>query len=187
LNIILLGPPGSGKGTQGALLAERAGLPRISTGDLLRRAVAEGTPVGEQAKGYMDRGLLVPDEVILGLIAEVLRSPEAARGILMDGFPRTVPQAEAVDRLVAERGGRIDHVLLIDVPVDELERRVLGRARQQGRSDDTVETIRHRLCVYEEQTAPLVEYYRQRGVVVDVRGVGSIADIARHIAEALDL
>jgi adenylate kinase len=187
MNILLLGPPGSGKGTQGALLAERANVPRVSTGDLLRDAVAAGTPLGLQARGYMDRGLLVPDDVILGLIADVLRSPEAANGVLMDGFPRTVPQAEAVDRLLTEQGRRIDHVLLIDVPEDELERRMLGRARAQGRSDDTPETIRERFRVYVEQTAPLVDYYRERGVVVDVPGVGSIDDIARRIARTLGL
>ncbi len=187
MNLILLGPPGSGKGTQGALLARRAGVPRVSTGDLLRAAVAAGTPLGRQVQGYMDRGLLVPDEVIIGLLAGVLRSPEATGGMLMDGFPRTVPQAEAVDRLLAERGQRIDHVLLIEVPEDELVRRMLGRARAQGRSDDTPETIRQRLRVYEEQTAPLVAYYRARGVVANIPGLGSIDDIARIVAEALGL
>jgi adenylate kinase len=187
MNVILLGPPGSGKGTQGALLAERAGVPRVSTGDLLRAAVAAGTPLGTQAKGYMDRGLLVPDDVILGLIGEVLHAPASARGVLMDGFPRTVPQAEAVDRLLAERGERIDYVLRIDVPEEELVRRMMGRARALGRSDDTPETIHQRLRVYEEQTAPLVAYYRDRGVVVDVPGVGSIDGIARSIGEALGL
>ena len=187
MNLIFLGPPGSGKGTQGALLARRAGVPRVSTGDLLRAAVAGGTPLGRQVQGYMDQGLLVPDEVIIGLIAGVLRSPEATGGMLMDGFPRTVPQAEAVDRLLAERGQRIDRVLLIEVPEDELVRRMLGRARAQGRSDDTPETIRQRLRVYEEQTAPLVAYYRARGVVVSIPGLGSIDDIARIVAEALGL
>jgi len=187
MNVILLGPPGSGKGTQGALLSERAGLPRISTGDLLREAVAAGTRLGAQAQGYMDRGLLVPDEIILGLIADVLSSPEAAGGVLMDGFPRTVPQAEAVDRLLGERDEQIDHVLLIEVPEHELERRLLGRARLQGRCDDTPETIHERLRVYEEQTAPLIEYYRRRGVLVAIPGVGSIEDIAQFIAKALDL
>ena len=187
MNVILLGPPGSGKGTQGAILARRIGVPRISTGDLLRSAVERGTPLGRQARSYMDQGLLVPDEVIIGLIEEVLGSRETAVGVVMDGFPRTVTQAEAVDRALAARERAVDHVVNIVVPENELLRRMIGRAREQGRSDDTERTIRQRLTVYEEQTAPLVAYYRARGVVVSIPGLGSIDDIARIVAEALGL
>jgi adenylate kinase len=185
MNVILLGPPGSGKGTQGALLSERSGLPRVSTGDLLRSAAARGTSLGQQAKQYMDNGLLVPDEIILGLIEEVLASPEAARGIIMDGFPRTVAQAEAVDGLLAQRSEGVDRVLSIDVPEKELVRRLLGRARKEGRTDDTEETIQQRLAVYREQTEPLTSYYRDRSLLVDVPGTGSVEEIADRMEEAL--
>lgn len=185
MNIILLGPPGSGKGTQGALLSERLGIPRVSTGDLLRRAVERGTALGQQARSYMDQGLLVPDEIIVGLIEEVLASPEAVTGIMMDGFPRTVPQAEAVDRALAARNASVDCVLNIDVPEEELVRRMMGRAREQGRADDTPDTIRKRFQVYVEQTAPLVQYYEDRGVVRNVEGIGSIDEIAQRIASVV--
>ncbi len=187
MNIVLLGPPGSGKGTQGTLLAERTGIPRVSTGDLLRSAVSSGTALGERAQSYMDRGLLVPDEVIIGLIEEVLASPDAALGVLMDGFPRTVAQAEAVDRALASRHRRVDHALNIDVPERELIRRLSGRAGEQGRSDDTPEAIRKRLAVHAEQTAPLVQYYRDRGVLREVPGTGTIESIAARIAAILGL
>lgn len=185
MNLILLGPPGSGKGTQGKLLAERLGVPKIATGDLIRAAMRDGTPLGTQAKGYYDRGLLVPDEIILGLIEEVLASPEARQGVVMDGFPRTTAQGEAVDRLLAERGTQVDRVLNFEVPEDELVRRMLDRAQQEGRSDDTPETIRKRLTVYREQTAPLVVYYRGRGLVTDVDAVGPIETVAQRVREAL--
>jgi adenylate kinase len=186
MNIILLGPPGSGKGTQGALLSDRLGIPRVSTGDLLRNAVERGTPLGQQARSYMDQGLLVPDEIIVGLVEEVLASSEAANGILMDGFPRTVPQAEAVDRALGARGAAVDCVLNIDVPEEELVRRMMGRAREQGRADDTPETIRKRFQVYVEQTAPLVQYYEARGVVRNVEGIGSIDEIAQRVTATLE-
>jgi adenylate kinase len=182
MNIILLGPPGSGKGTQGALLAGRVGIPRVSTGDLLRSAAERETSLGQQARSYMDQGLLVPDDIIVGLIEEVLVSPDAEGGIMMDGFPRTIPQAEAVDRVLAERGVSVDCVLNIDVPEEELVRRMMGRAREQGRADDTPETIRKRFQVYVEQTAPLVQYYEDRGVVRNVAGVGSVEEIAQRVA-----
>ncbi|NIN09904.1 MAG: adenylate kinase [Gemmatimonadales bacterium] len=185
MNVILLGPPGSGKGTQGALLSERVGLPRVSTGDLLRSAVERGTVLGQEAQHYMDQGLLVPDEVILGLIEEVLAWPEAAGGIVMDGFPRTVAQAEAVERLLADRGARVDYVISIDVPEEELVRRMLGRAKQEGRDDDTPETIRQRFVVYREQTAPLIAFYRERGMLTGVSGIGSIEEIAGRVQEAV--
>ena len=187
MNVILLGPPGSGKGTQGEILARRIGVPRISTGDLLRNAVERRTPLGQRARSYMDQGLLVPDEVIIGLIDEVLSSREAAVGVVMDGFPRTVTQAEAVDRSLAARERAVDHVVNIVVPENELLRRMIGRAREQGRSDDTEQTIRQRLRVYEEQTAPLVQYYEARALVRTVDGLGDVEEIARRAQKLLGL
>lgn len=186
MNLILLGPPGAGKGTQGAMLGDRMGLTKIATGDLLRSAVEAETDLGIQAKSYMDQGLLVPDDIILGLIEEVLASPEAQRGIIMDGFPRTVGQAEAVGRRLVERGSRVDCVLSITVPRDELIKRMLGRAEQQGRSDDTPEAIERRLVVYEEETAPLIAYYMEEGILTEVDGVGTVAEIASRIDQALE-
>lgn len=181
MNIILLGPPGCGKGTQGELLAARTKILRVSTGELLRDAAGKGTPLGRQAKSYMDQGLLVPDDVIIGLLREVLGSPAAARGVIMDGFPRTVAQAEAVDRLLAERSRKVDQVLLFDVPEDELRRRIMGRAGQAGRADDNLDALRQRLVVYKEQTAPLVDFYRKRGILVAIEAVGSIEEIAERV------
>lgn len=185
MNIILLGPPGSGKGTQGALLSERTSLPSVSTGDLLRSAVQRDTPLGREAKQYIDQGLLVPDAVILGLIEEVLTSPQAADGVIMDGFPRTVAQAEAVERVLAGRRATVDRVLSIDVPEDELVRRMIGRARVEGRDDDVPEAIRQRFAVYEEQTAPLIAYYKERGLLTTVSGMGGIEEIAQRVEEAV--
>lgn len=185
MQIIVLGAPGSGKGTQGALLADRVGVPKIATGDLLRAAVRDGTSLGVEARSFMDRGLLVPDEIVLGLIEEVLRSPEAQDGVIMDGFPRTLAQAEAVEGLLADRGSRIDRVLLIDVPEDELVKRMLGRARAEGRSDDTPETIRKRFAVYGEQTAPLIRYYEERGLLTTIIGLGTVREVADRVNEAL--
>jgi len=183
--LILFGPPGAGKGTQGELLATHLGIPKISTGDLIRAAVRDATPLGREVKHYYDQGMLVPDAVILGLIAEVLDRPEAREGVLMDGFPRTIPQAEAVDRLLAERGRAVDRVVSFVVPEDELVQRLTGRAAEQGRSDDTPEAIRKRLQVYREQTAPLESFYRSRGILVEIAATGDIAEIGRRTLEVL--
>jgi adenylate kinase len=185
LNLILLGAPGSGKGTQGVLLTRRLSIPKVATGDLIRDAMKNNTPLGRQAKEFYDQGSLVPDEVVLGLIEEVLQAPAAANGIIMDGFPRTQAQAEAVDRLLHDRGRQVDRVLLIDVPEDELVKRMGGRAAQEGRSDDTPEAFRRRLSVYREQTAPLVAYYRERGLVTVINGLGTVAEISERIQGAL--
>jgi adenylate kinase len=185
MNIILLGPPGCGKGTQGAILSKRLGAPRVSTGDLLRAAVRDGTPLGKKAQSYMDQGLLVPDEVVLGLIEEVLASDQATKGMIMDGFPRTPAQAEAVDRLLAPRKMQIDKVLNFEVPDAELVKRMQGRAAQEGRADDTPEAFQKRLVVYREQTAPLVVYYRKRGKLIDVPGLGTVEDIAARVEKAV--
>lgn len=186
MNIVLLGAPGSGKGTQGALLTERTGLPKISTGDLLRSAVARQTPLGQKARSFMDQGLLVPDAIIVGLIEEVLASDDVVRGVIMDGFPRTVRQAEAVDRSLALRGARVDHVLYIDVPEEELVQRMIGRSHIEGRSDDTPEAIRKRFAVFWKQTAPLVAFYRKKKLLREVPGTGSIEAIAQRIGSVVE-
>ena len=185
MHLMILGAPGSGKGTQGQLLADHLRIPKVSSGELLRTAVKEGTALGREARGYMDRGLLVPDGVVLGLIREILDSPAGARGILMDGFPRTVPQAEAVDRFLADRSEQVDLVLLLDVPASELVDRLLSRAAKEGRSDDNPESIKQRLAVYQEQTAPLVAYYEKHGVVRRVDGMGSVEEIQGRVREAV--
>jgi adenylate kinase len=177
--ILLLGAPGAGKGTQGALLASRLGIPKITTGDLLRAAVGAGTPLGREAKRYMDQGKLVPDSVILGLIKDQLAA--AKEGAVLDGFPRTAAQAELVDRTIAERGQRLTHVLLLDVSEDELIRRVASRASSEGRSDDTPDIVRTRLDVYRCDTAPLVAHYAQRGAVHRVPANGTVEEVANEI------
>ncbi len=183
-NVMILGAPGSGKGTQGKLLSQRLGIPQVSTGDLLRAAVKQGTPLGLKAKGYMDQGLLVPDDVIFGLIQEILDSPAARPGVLMDGFPRTIPQAEAVDRMLQAKQSKVDRVVLLEVDEQELVERLLARAQKEGRSDDNMDSIRKRLQVFQAQTAPLIAYYEGRGIVKRVPGMGSVEDIAKRMATA---
>lgn len=185
MHVILLGPPGAGKGTQGAILAQRLGVPKIATGDLLRDAVQKDSPLGREATQYMNQGLLVPDEIIMRLIGEQLAAPHAARGMVMDGFPRTIAQAEAVDQLLGEQGEQVSRVLLFDVPEEELVRRLLARASLEGRSDDTPAAIERRLGVYRRSTAPLVGYYRDRGVLTTIRGAGTVDEIAERITEAV--
>lgn len=184
-NIVLFGPPGAGKGTQGVLLAQRTGLPKVATGDVLRAAVREETALGREAQGYMDQGLLVPDEIIVALLEELLASPQATRGIIMDGFPRTVVQARAVDTALAERGQAVDLVLRLEVPEPELIRRLAGRAAEQGRTDDTVEAIQRRLAVYREETAPVLAHYAARDVVREIDGTGAVEEIAERVNGAL--
>ena len=179
--ILLLGAPGSGKGTQGKLLAERLGVPKIATGDLIRAAIKGGTPLGTEARKFYDAGKLVPDAVIMGLIQEQLAKPEAKEGAILDGFPRTAPQAELVDKTLATGGHRINHVLLLDVAEEELVDRMLGRAKLEGRADDTPEAIKTRLAVYQRETAPLVAHFAQRGIVHRVPGSGSVDQIAEEI------
>jgi adenylate kinase len=179
--LLLLGAPGSGKGTQGKLLAERLGLPKITTGDILRAAVKGGTPLGLEAKKFMDEGKLVPDQVILGLIKDELAKPEANEGAIFDGFPRTAAQAELVDKTLGERGQRLNHILLLDVAEEELVRRLHGRAVQEGRSDDTSDAIATRLKVYQQETAPLIAHFAQRGNVRRVPGAGTVEQIAEEI------
>lgn len=187
MNIIFLGPPGAGKGTQGGLLSCQMGHPQISTGDLLRKAVNDETDLGKRAKEFMDQGLLVPDEVIMGLIEEVLRSPVAEDGVLMDGFPRTVAQAEAVDEFLTRRGSSVDHVISMEASEEELVKRLLGRAEEQGRSDDNETAIKRRLEVYLEQTEPLVTFYDARGILRRINAVGAIDEVRSRVNAAVGL
>ena len=179
--ILILGAPGSGKGTQGQILAERLGLPKITTGDLIRTAMQDGTPFGLEARKYYDEGKLVPDSIILGMIKDELARPEAKDGAILDGFPRTAAQAELVDRTLAERGQRLNHILLLDVTEEELVRRLRARARVEGRTDDSPEAVATRLQVYQRDTAPLIAHYAQRGIVHRVPGTGTVDQISEDI------
>ena len=183
-NVMILGAPGSGKGTQGKILADHLGIPQVSTGDLIRAAMKAGTPLGLKAKGFYDQGLLVPDELIFGLIQEILDSPPAATGVLMDGFPRTIPQAEAVDRMLKAKAARVDRVVLLEVPETELVQRLLGRAAKEGRADDNIESITQRLKVFQQQTAPLIAFYEGRGIVKRVDGRGEVDAIQQRMRQA---
>ena len=185
MNLILLGPPGAGKGTQGHRLSERYSIPEISTGGILRAAVRKETSLGREAKSYMDRGALVPDEIIIGLVRERLAQADTGHGFILDGFPRTVVQAEALAQLSEEQRRPIEHVISIAVPQEELLQRLAGRRQLEGRHDDTDEAIRHRLEVYERETAPLIDYYRRQGLLRCITGVGTIDEIFQRIAVLL--
>jgi adenylate kinase len=185
MRVIFLGPPGSGKGTQAKLLAQRLHVPAISTGDMLREAVRLGTPLGRRAKAVMDSGELVGDDVVIGLIRERIAAPDAAAGFLLDGFPRTIEQAHALDRMLEGNGATLDGVINLLVPEKTLIERMLGRATQEGRTDDRTETVAERLKVYREKTAPLVDYYRARGILSDVDGSGDVSQVSERIDRAL--
>ena len=208
MNLILLGPPGAGKGTQAKMMVEAYGIPQISTGDMLRAAVKNQTELGMEAKKYMDAGGLVPDEVVIGLVKERLSEDDCAKGFMLDGFPRTVPQAEELDKVVAALQKSIDHVVSIEVPNDELMGRLTGRRtckscgagfhmvfdppKEDGvcdkcggelyqRDDDNEETVGNRLKVYEDQTKPLIDYYSGKGLLRPIDGVGGIPQIFERI------
>ncbi len=210
--VIVMGPPGAGKGTQSALLAERLGVPHVSTGDLLRDAIARGTPLGQLAKPYVERGELVPDETMIGLVRERLLEPDARRGAVLDGFPRTVAQAQALNRALAGMGRQVDAVVYLRVPVDEVIERIAGRyvcpqcgatyhrrtnpprlsgrCDQEGaaltqRPDDRPEVVRRRLEVYHAQTAPLVDFYRQQRLLIEVDGTQAVEKVLESVLAAL--
>lgn len=184
MRLVFLGPPGAGKGTQALRISQKYNIPHISTGDILRSAVKEGTELGKLAKSYMDRGELVPDEVIIGIIKERLSQDDVKdRGFILDGFPRTLPQAEALEKLLSELSMPLDKVIYLNVDDEEVVKRLLSR----GRADDTEEVIRNRLRVYREQTAPLIDYYAEKCLLVEIYGVGDIDEITKKIEEAVGL
>ena len=187
MRLILLGPPGAGKGTQAQRLVAKHGIVQLSTGDMLRAAVAAGTPVGLRAKAIMDRGDLVPDEVVVAIIADRIVQPDAKRGFVLDGFPRTVPQAEALDKLLKERGLELDGVIELQVDESGLLKRIEGRAKESGgaRADDNAATLAKRLAVYREQTAPVAGYYRGTGRLRTVDGMGSMDEVGAAIEKHL--
>lgn len=185
MRLVLVGPPGAGKGTQALVVAAELGIPHISTGDIFRANVTGGTPLGLEAKGFMDAGELVPDSVTNAMVADRLAQPDAATGFLLDGYPRNPEQAAVLDGELTTAGLTLDAVIEIVVDHDEVVKRLLARAITDGRADDTEDVIRRRLEVYTEQTAPLVGYYAERGLVSAVDGVGDVADVTKRILDVL--
>lgn len=185
-NIVIFGAPGSGKGTQSKMIVERYGFDYISTGDMLRQAISQGSELGRTAKEYIDRGQLVPDDLIVRLIADFLDGKHGSKGVIFDGFPRTIKQAEALKTMLNERGTDIHILLDLQVEDDELVDRLIERGKISGRSDDNPETIKARLDVYHTQTAPLATYYIGEGKHVAIKGIGRIEEIFERIAEAID-
>lgn len=186
MRLVLLGPPGAGKGTQAVRIAARYGVPHISTGDLFRENVKGATHLGRRAQEYMDRGDLVPDEVTNEMVADRLAQPDAENGWLLDGYPRTVPQAEALEALLAERGYPLDAALRFEVPEDELIQRIQGRAAEERRPDDTEEAVQRRLEAYLEKTAPLERFYRERGLLCDIDAVGPVDEVTDRTFSVLE-
>jgi adenylate kinase len=183
--LLLIGTPGAGKGTQAQRLSETFGIPAISTGDIFRHNVKNETELGKQAKAYMDRGEYVPDSLTNDLVRDRLSQADAEDGFLLDGYPRTADQVAELDDILAEKSQHLDAVVMLSADVDEVVRRLLNRAVEQGRADDTEEVIRHRLDVYEEQTAPLISVYAARDLVITVDGLGEVGEVTNRIVEAL--
>lgn len=187
MRIVLLGAPGSGKGTQAALLVEELNLPHISTGELLRSAVKAGTELGTKAKAVMDRGELVSDDIMLGLLEERLSQPDAERGFILDGYPRNLTQAQALDALLKRIDQPVDEALQIDVDVELVIARIASRAKEEGRSDDTEEVVRNRMKVYSDHTAPVIDFYAQKGLLSRVLGEGTIEEVFQRIRGVLQM
>ena len=186
LNIIIFGAPGSGKGTQSENLIKRYNLAHISTGDVLRAEIKNGTELGKLAEEYISKGQLVPDDVVIGMLANVLDSKKDKAGVIFDGFPRTIAQGEALEKILKERGEEISIVINLDVEEPELIDRLIKRGQQSGRSDDNLETIKSRLDVYKNQTSPLKDHYMNSGKLATIKGIGTIDQIFDLIAEAVD-
>ena len=188
MNLVLFGPPGAGKGTQAKILTEKRGLPQLSTGDMLRAAVAAGSPLGLRVKAILEKGELVPDELVIDIIGQRYDQPDCAHGAVFDGFPRTIPQAEALDAMLAARGKKIDRVLELKVDDKVLLQRVEQRIKEGGilRSDDTPETLAHRLGVYYKNTAPLIDFYRAQGKLKTLDGMAPVETVTTQIAAVLD-
>ena len=185
MRLVLLGAPGSGKGTQAARLREHLQVPHISTGELLRAAVAAGTALGKQAKVVMESGNLVSDEIVLGMLEERLRQSDTVNGFILDGYPRNLAQADALGQLLERIGQNFDAAVQLDVPTDLLVDRIAGRAKAEGRADDSPESVRTRLKVYDDQTAPVIDFYRQKGQLTVIDGVGDLDDVFARIIEAI--
>ena len=185
MRVVLMGPPGAGKGTQAVVVSERLGVPHVSTGDIFRANVAGGTPLGLEAKRYMDAGDYVPDSVTNAMVRDRLAQPDAAVGFLLDGYPRTVAQVDELAAMLAEHGVALDHVVELTVDRDELVARLVKRAAEQGRSDDTEDVIRRRQEVFEEQTAPLTALYEAQGLLVRVDGIGDVDDVTARVLVVL--
>ncbi|ABL83382.1 MULTISPECIES: adenylate kinase [unclassified Nocardioides] len=187
MRLIIMGPPGAGKGTQAKYIAEHFKIPAISTGDIFRANVTEGTPLGVEAKRYMDAGEYVPDEVTNRMVRNRIDEPDAVGGFLLDGYPRTVAQVEELDGMIRFTGHRLDAVVCLTVDQDEIVGRLLQRAQVEGRADDTEDVIRRRQDLYLEQTAPLIEIYKQRDLVHEVDGIGEVDEVTARIFQALDV
>jgi adenylate kinase len=185
--MILMGPPGAGKGTQAKVVADHFGIPAISTGDIFRANVSKGTELGVEAKRYMEAGEYVPDKVTNLMVRNRIDEPDADPGFLLDGYPRTLAQVEELDGMVTFTGHSLDAVVVLTVDEDELVNRLLERAEKEGRADDTEEVIRRRQEVYAEQTEPLIEVYREHGILVEIDGMGEVDEVTRRIFDALDV
>ncbi|MEP2771192.1 MAG: adenylate kinase [Fulvivirga sp.] len=187
LNIVLFGPPGAGKGTQSEKLINKYNLTHISTGDLFRKHLGEGTELGKLAQKYMDDGFLVPDEVVIGMVDEKIKASKDVNGFIFDGFPRTVNQAEALDRLMESKGNPISGMISLEVPFEELKKRLLERGKVSGRADDqSEEKIDNRIKVYQDETMPVAKYYQKQNKLQTINGVGSIDDIFQKICAVID-
>lgn len=186
LNIVIFGAPGSGKGTQSERIVEKYGINHISTGDVLRAEIKNGTELGKTAKGYIDQGQLIPDELMIDILASVFDSFKDSKGVIFDGFPRTIAQAEALKKMLAERGQDVSVMLDLDVPEEELMVRLIKRGKDSGRADDNEETIKKRLHVYHSQTAPLIDWYKNEKKYQHINGLGTMEGIFAEICEAVD-
>ena len=186
LNIVIFGAPGSGKGTQSERIVEKYGINHISTGDVLRAEIKNGTELGKTAKGYIDQGQLIPDELMIDILASVFDSFKDSKGVIFDGFPRTIAQAEALKKMLAERGHDVSVMLDLEVPEDELMVRLIKRGKDSGRADDNEETIKKRLHVYHSQTSPLIDWYKNEKKYQHINGLGTMDGIFADICEAVD-
>ena len=186
LNIVIFGAPGSGKGTQSERIVEKYGINHISTGDVLRAEIKNGTELGKTAKGYIDQGQLIPDELMIDILASVFDSFKDSKGVIFDGFPRTIAQAEALKKMLAERGQDVSVMVDLEVPEDELMVRLIKRCKDSGRADDNEETIKKRLHVYHSQTAPLIDWYKNEKKYQHINGLGTMEGIFAEICEAID-
>ena len=186
LNIVIFGAPGSGKGTQSERIVEKYGINHISTGDVLRAEIKNGTELGKTANGYIDQGQLIPDELMIDILASVFDSFEDSKGVIFDGFPRTIAQAEALKKMLAERGQDVTVMVDLEVPEDELMTRLIKRGKDSGRADDNEETIKKRLHVYHSQTAPLIDWYKNEKKYQHINGLGTMDGIFADICEAVD-